>query len=92
MLIPRYTLRRLLLLTTAVSLLCFVVARAIAGKAWAFGLSLAAASLLLCFLVYGALFAVAYVLTAIRQAGRPAARAGTPFATAEPPIQMVPPE
>lgn len=92
MLIPRYTLRRLLLLMTCISVFCVIVAQAVGGKAWAISVSLAAASLLMCFLVYGVLFGVAYLLASMLGVTRRSANVGTPFATAEPPLQMVPPE
>ncbi|MHB0960947.1 MAG: hypothetical protein ACYC0X_33725 [Pirellulaceae bacterium] len=92
MLIPRFTLRRLLLLMTASGVFFLIVAQAVDGHAWAIGVSLAGASLLLSFLVYGILFVLAYLLATILGWIRSPVAVSTPFATLEPPPQIIPPE
>jgi hypothetical protein len=90
MLIPRFTIRGLLLLTFGGSLLSLVFSFAARGQQWAIAVSLAVAETLLAFLVYGVLFGLAYFLASL--AGRVVARpkASSPFA-AGPPPQILPP-
>ena len=92
MLIPRFTLRWLMLLISVISVFCVIVAQAFRGHAWALGISLAVASLVLSFLLYGAFFCLACLLALMRRAQRPAVAAASPFATVEPPPQIIPPE
>lgn len=92
MLIPRFTLRWLMLLITVISVFCVIVAQAFRGHAWAMGVSLAVASLLLSFLIYGALFCLAYLLASVRGSARTPVGVASPFATVEPPPQIIPPE
>jgi hypothetical protein len=91
MLIPRFSLRSLLLLITAISVFCLIVAQACRGQAWAIGFSLAVAYLALAFVVYGVLFGLAYLLAALRGRARTRVGVSSPFATSEPPPQIIPP-
>ncbi len=93
MLIPRFSLRSLLLITTFSACFCYVLMMAKQGQVWALAITLAAASLVLVFLVQVVLFAVAWSLSQImRQSfGRQVTR--SPFATDAPPPQWIsPPE
>jgi hypothetical protein len=93
MLIPRFTLRRLLLVMTGISVVCVIIAQASRGHAWAIAISMAVAGLVLCFLVYAALFSAAFTLAAMfGLTRRRAVVAASPFAAAQPPEQLVPPE
>ncbi len=92
MLIPRFTIRWLLLLMTVSSFFFFVLSFAVGGQAWAIAVSLGVGSLLLAFLCYGAVFGLAALVASARGLLRPAPRCETPFATAEPPAQIIPPE
>jgi hypothetical protein len=92
MLVPRFTIRWLLLLTTVSAVFFLVVTHAVRGDAWAVAVSLAVANLMVAFLVYGAVFGTAWlVASAPRRAGGRSAT-GTPSATAELPLQIIPPE
>jgi hypothetical protein len=92
MLIPRFTIRWLLLLTTVCSFFFFVVAFAVRGSAWAGAISIAVAGLVGAFILFGAFFGFAFVLAALFGLIRNRPTGGTPFATAEPPVQIIPPE
>ncbi len=92
MLIPRFTIRWLLLLMTISSLYFFVLSFAVAGQAWAIAVSLCVGSLLLAFFCYAVVFGLAALIAAGRGLLRPAPRCDSPFATAEPPPQIIPPE
>ena len=52
MLIPRFTIRWLLLLMTVSSFFFFILSFAVRGQAWAIAVSLSVGSLLLAFLCY----------------------------------------
>jgi hypothetical protein len=92
MLIPRFTIRWLLMLTTVCAVFFAIVALALRDHIWAIGVSVGVGSLILAFACYGAVFGVAYVLASLVGAfGRPPS-GGTPFATATPPPQIIPPE
>jgi hypothetical protein len=92
MLIPRFTIRWLLLVTTVCAFFFLVVACAVRGDAWAFAVSLSVVSLAVAFLVFGAFFGFAFLVTSVVGLLRPSSPRGTPFATAEPPPQIIPPE
>ncbi|NLF69382.1 MAG: hypothetical protein GX575_10055 [Candidatus Anammoximicrobium sp.] len=93
MLIPRFTIRGLLLLMTGSSFFFLVLAFAVRGRVWAIAVSVGVASLLLAFLGYAFVFGVAYVVASIASLLRGAAPGpASPFATAEPPPQIIPPD
>jgi hypothetical protein len=92
MLIPRFTIRGLLLLMTVSSLFFFILSFAVRGQAWAIAISLSVGSLLLAFLGYGMVFGLATLIASIQALMRPAPRCDTPFATAAPPPQIIPPD
>jgi hypothetical protein len=92
MLIPRFSLRWLLSATTASGLFFLVVAQAVRGEHWAQGLCFAALCLAACLAFYFIAWSAAIVLAKALSA-RPAVEVvSTPFATAEPPAQIIPPE
>ena len=92
MIVPRFTVRSLLLLMTVCSVFFLVLATAIRGQLWAIAVSAAVGSAVLAFLCYGAFFGVAYLLASVFGLVRRETHAGTPFATAAPPPQLIPPE
>jgi hypothetical protein len=92
MLIPRFTLRWLLLLTTFCGFFFFIVAFAARGQAWAVAVTLAGVGLVAAFLCYGVFFGLAYIIASLIGLTRSPVPGGTPFATAEPPPQLLPPE
>jgi hypothetical protein len=91
MLIPRFTIRWLLSLTTVSAVFFLIVTCAVQGDAWAVAVSLGVASLAIAFLVYGVLFGVAWLIASAVGVFRAAPSGRTPFATTEPPPQIVPP-
>jgi hypothetical protein len=52
----------------------------------------AVGSLVLTLLCYGTFFGLAFVIASLHGALRAKSRGGTPFATVEPPPQIIPPE
>jgi hypothetical protein len=91
MLIPRFSLRWLLIVTTVCGLFFYVVALATQGSHWAIAVSAAIATLLVNFLVYAVFFAFGWLLATLRGSARSPQTSGSPFATAEPPAQIIPP-
>lgn len=61
MLLPKYTVRRLLAITTLCALVAAVVSLARQGETWAMAVSLAIGSLVLAALLYMLLFALASI-------------------------------
>ena len=93
MLIPRFSLRQLLAITTASAIFFYVVAMATRGFQWAIVVSIAGSSVLLALLVYAVLFAVAWLLTLLGSLFTARHAAASPFANAAPPPQLItPPE
>jgi hypothetical protein len=94
MLIPRFTIRWLLVLTTVCAGLSLVVSYAVQQKPWAIAFSLGMALIPLAFLLYAITFLVAWLCSQMLQAlggrGR-VAQGASPFATAGLPRQIVPP-
>ena len=92
MLIPRFSLRWLLSALTASGLFFLVVAQAVRGEHWAQGLCFAALCLASCLALYVVAWSAAIVLAKTLSV-QPAVEAeSTPFASAEPPAQIIPPE
>jgi hypothetical protein len=92
MLIPRFTIRWLFLLMTVAGIFSLVVNLALQGKIWAIAIAVSVGSLGLTFLLYGVFFALAYLVVSVQGLFRRHPAAGSPFATAEPPPQWVPPQ
>jgi hypothetical protein len=65
MLIPQFSLRRMLGLTAAIAVVFLVMGWAIRGNAWAIGVSAAVVALTLAGLVYAAMFAVVWLISLI---------------------------
>ncbi|HJN11444.1 MAG TPA: hypothetical protein QF564_22370 [Pirellulaceae bacterium] len=91
MLIPRFSIRFLLLLTTICAVFFFVVTLAVQGSQWATAISIAIAGLVLTMLVQAGTFGVAWALTSFFGVFRSAESATSPFASAKPPPQYIEP-
>ncbi len=77
-LIPQFSLRLILVIVAALAVVAFVASAAGRGWAWAAGVSVGLLAIVVAFVVYGALFAVAWLLKLMMRpwsAKRPAAAA-----------------
>jgi len=93
MLIPRFSLRSLLLLITVSSLFCFVVTLAIRGHEWALAITIAVASLFTVFTFHACVFCVAWLISLVGGLLKTKQSVGSPFAYQQPPPQHItPPE
>ena len=72
MLIPRFTIRSMLVITTVCALLASTVYWARAGAAWAAAIASAGGLICLAFFLYGSLFAIAFGLARLRPKGNSA--------------------
>lgn len=90
-LIPRFSLKWMLGFTAVAAVISLVLAQAANHQAWAIGVVIALSSLVLAFGIYAWFFAVAWFFALVRRnsAGQP--KASSPFASAGPPAQLVPP-
>ena len=91
MLVPRFSLRSLLLLTTVAALVSFVVMCAVRGQAWAIALAVAMASLVLTLLLHAVFFLVAWMLSQPWQAPANVQPMDSGFQSGLPP-QLIPPQ
>ena len=91
MLIPRFTLRWLLVLTTVSGLFFLVVSLAIQGQSWAIAVATAVGSVGLTLLVHAALFLGAWVLATLLGFTRGKKLPTSPFARSQLPPQWVQP-
>ena len=92
MLLPKFTIRSLLAVMTGSSLLCLVAMFAVRGQYWAIAITVPVLALALTFLIYGLVFAGAFLLASTLRLLRPSPSRTSPFATQAPPPQLVPPE
>lgn len=98
MLIPRFTIRRLLAITTICGMFAWVHAIAynpnveLQDKVWAVAISIALTSLGLAFICYAIFFGFAYILATLFGIVREKPVGGTPFASEQPPPQIIPPQ
>lgn len=93
MLIPRFSLRQLLLITTASAVFCYVLAMATRGQTWAIVISTAVSSVLLALIVHAVLFVIAWLLALMGSMFTKQHVPASPFANAAPPPQLItPPE
>jgi hypothetical protein len=70
MLIPRFNVRTLLVITTICAVVASMFSWALAGTAWAAGVASAAAFVATAFLLYGLLFLVAFGFSWFRPAAK----------------------
>ena len=93
MLIPRFSLRQLLIITTVSAFFCYLLAMATRGHQWAIALSFAVSSILCALIVYAAVFILAWLLAVVGGLFTKQKVAASPFANAAPPPQFItPPE
>ena len=90
-LIPRFSLKWMLGFTAVAAVCSLVLAQAANAQAWAVGVVIALASLVLVFAIYAWFFAVAWLFALIRRSIAGPQRGSSPFASAGPPAQLVPP-
>ena len=91
MLIPRFSIRWLLIVTAVFAAFFFLVSVAVRGEPWAIAVSVALGSLALLVVIHAGFFLVAWLIAEmIGLAWRPQ-QPESPFATEKPPPQIVPP-
>jgi hypothetical protein len=92
MIIPRFTVRWLLVLMACCAVYAFVVSLAVTGRTWAVGISLAIGSILLTFVLHAAAFCSAWGVSALWRLWTGRRVAASPFATETSPPQLLRPE
>jgi hypothetical protein len=92
MLIPKFSLRSLLLLMALVGAVSLVISMAVQGQAWAIAVSAALAGLVATFALFVMFFLLAAPMALLVESlgGRPVP--ASPFATQQPPPQIIPPQ
>ena len=92
MLIPRFTIRRLLLLCFACAIVFWIVSLALRGNPAALAVTMLLVGLLLTFLIFGIFFFTTWIVALLLQDYfyQPVHR--SPFATEQPPPQIIAPE
>ncbi len=91
MLIPRFSLRALLIATAVCAMFSLVIAGAVRGQEWAIGVTAGVIALAAIVLFHPLAFALAAVMAGIRRQMTPPPAGTSPFATAGPPRQVLPP-
>jgi len=91
MLIPRFSLRFLLVLTTLSGVFFFVVAQAVRGYPWAIALTAALTAFLGTLVLHAMVFGLAWTITYYWRLLARRESIGSPFATSAPPPQVIPP-
>jgi hypothetical protein len=91
MILPKFTIRRLLGITAVFAVISLVIAFAVRGQAWAIAVSVVVAALLAGLFVYFGFYLIVWVGSLVV---RPFERRGpvSPFAQHQQPPQIVPPE
>ena len=90
MLIPRFSLRWLLTVTTVSGVLALILAQAVRGSAWAVGICWTLAALAVNFLLFLGVFLVAWGVLRASLMWR-VKKTASPFATDAPPPQLMAP-
>ena len=91
MLIPRFSIRWLLAMTSVCALFSYVVAQAVAGAQWALAMTASLSLVATCFLLYAVAFLIAYGLARFTRSLRSNDAPQTPFASDEQlPPQIIP--
>jgi hypothetical protein len=70
MLVPRFSIRTLLMILTAGAVACLVAGMAYRGQYWAWGVTIALASLVVTAFVHAALFGVIWIFAQLTGASR----------------------
>ncbi len=92
MLLPRFTIVRLLQITLVCGLISLVASYGVRGAAWAAGLTIAVGSLLVAMLIYAVFFCVAWWVAGNALTARSSPERKSPFNQASPPPQWIKPE
>lgn len=91
MLLPRFSIRWILLFTTVVCVLFVVVRQAFLQQPWAIAISATLAFTVAVFLSFGAMFLAAYALARATRALKPQQKPSNPFIVdGQYPPQMIP--
>lgn len=91
MLLPRFSIRWILIFTTTLSVLFVVVRQAFLQQHWAMAVSATLAFSIVIFLIYGAMFLAAYALARATRTLQPPKAPANPFIVeGEFPPQLVP--
>ncbi len=88
MLLPRFTIGRLLQITLVCGVISLVASYGVRGAEWAAGLTIAVGSLLVAMLIYAVFFCVAWWISRLRHSQRP----GPERKSSSPPPQWIKPE
>jgi len=91
MLIPRFSIRFLLILTTLCAAFFAIVTLAAQGSQWATAVSVAIAGIVLALSIHAGTFGVAWILASFFGVFRRGKSASSPFADAKPPPQYIEP-
>ena len=91
MLLPKFSIRLLLVTMAALGVLSIAFKYALDGHAWAIASFMALGMLVVMFALYSAAFLIGLAFGAVDAAIRPVPRPTTPFATNQPPPQILPP-
>lgn len=92
MLLPKFSIRSLLLLMVVAGFVFLTASQAVRGQSWAIAVCIALLSLLLSFVVYTVVFFLAVPAALISQAMETNTAPTSPFATHQPPPQILPPQ
>ncbi len=92
MLLPRFTLRRLLLFMVGCAAFCWVVAAGFKGQTWAIAFSAGVASLGFMLLLHSMTYLVAWWISLVTDLFRPSSKRQSPFAEGSMPPQLIPPQ
>ncbi|MFC1759534.1 hypothetical protein ACFL2H_12335 [Planctomycetota bacterium] len=90
-LIPNFSIRWLLGVTTSAAFFFLIVNFARAGHTWAFGVSAAIVFALLLFVFFALMFSFSYWMTRLTRFAQPKPKPISPFATETLPPQIIPP-
>ena len=91
MLIPRFSIRALLVVTAFCALFSLVIAGAVRGQPWAIGVTAGLTALVTLLVCHPVAFGLAAAFSNLRRQLTPPPEGASPFATAGPPKQIVPP-
>lgn len=92
MIVPKFTIRHILIAMTVLAALSLLVSFAVDGQLWAIAICIGLASAIGIFALHGLTFVLTSPTILLDAAMRMRQNPTTPFATAEPPPQIVPPQ
>lgn len=89
MLIPRFSLRWLMLALAGASLLAFTARQAVFGQSWALAVMVTVLTLVFMFVVYIVVFSAAWLVATLVGLRKRGPKPGSPFAFSQPPPQVI---